>query len=469
MRALLRERLQRTLGLAQAPSSTLKTVLLFAALAVIALLAAVYGRNPDLSYVKVAFLSGSERGNYYAIVARLAAEAKRQRGRIDNLATAGSVENIAKLADAKASCSVHFALVQEGLAWPEAHPFELIGRLSTPESLVVLGRDADRIQSVADLRGKRIGIGPVGSGTEQVARQVLAPLAELDLKVTTHPLDEQLAKLESGELDLGAMVIDADAQLLVEAVRERKLQIVDIADADALAHRLPFARAGRIGAGHYDPIRQLPPTDKQVIQIDTLVIGNGCARESVTQGVITALVRVFPDFVRVNRERANLTGLALASAARSYYDNDGPDPVGAHLPWVIDIMPTARWLQLIFAFSLLFGAQAVWHRFRLWRIDARRVRIESDVSRLFEPGITVGEIAAMTPEDRHRDPDARAVGCSHGRPWPAWGALPPTIAVNTGPNGPGNELPLSGGTYRGPIARAQDLPRAARSLRRTRR
>jgi hypothetical protein len=200
------------------------------------------------------------------------------------------------------------------------------------------------------------------------------------------------------------MVIDTDAQLLVEAVRDRNLQVVDMPGAEALANRLPFARTGRIEAGHYDPIRQLPSTDKRVIQIDTLVIGNGCARESATQGVITLLAYVFPDFVRVNRERANLTGLPLASAAASYYNDGGPDQVGAYVPWIIDIMPTARWVQLAFAISLLFGAQAVFHRFRLWRIDAQRVRVEGEVSRLFEPGITVAEIAAMAPDDRHRDP-----------------------------------------------------------------
>ena len=146
------------------------------------------------------------------------------------------------------------------------------------------------------------------------------------------------------------MVIDADASSsCVDAVRDRKLQIVDIAGADALAHRLPFARAGRIAAGHYDPVRELPPTDKRVIQIDALVIGNGCARESVTQGVITALIRVFPDFVRVNRERANLTGLPWPRPRAATYDEQGPDPVGEYVPWVIDIMPTARWLQIIFA------------------------------------------------------------------------------------------------------------------------
>ena len=272
----------------------------------------------------------------------------------------------------------------------------------------MLGRDADRIRSVADLRGMRVGIGPVGSGSEHVARQVMAQLAELDIKVSTQPLHEQLAMLERGELDLGAMVIDARRAAHDEAVRDRKLQIVDIAGADALAHRLPSARGGIIKAGHYDPVRELPPTDKRVIQVDTLVIGNGCARESVTQGVITALARVFPDFVRVNRERANLTGLQYASAARSYFDDQGPDPVGEYVPWFIDIMPTARWLQLVFAFSLLFGAQAVWHRFRLWRIDARRVRIEGEVSRLFAPGITVAEIAATKPECAPHARGARA-------------------------------------------------------------
>jgi TRAP-type uncharacterized transport system substrate-binding protein len=400
---MLRERLQRRLGVVRTPARALKSILLFAVLGVIAFGIAFYGRNPDLSQVKVAILSGTERGNYYAVVQKMAAEAKRHRGYVDNIATAGSVENITKLAAAKTSCSVHFALVQDGLPWPPDDLFELIGRLPRSESLVLVGRDADEIKRVQDLRGKRIGVGPAGSGTEYATRQVLTQLSGLDIKASTHPLVEQLAQVESGELDLAAMVIDADAQLLAEAVRDRNLQIVDMPGAEALANRLPFARAGRIEAGHYDPLRQLPPTDKRVIQIDTLVIGNGCARESATQGVITILANVFPDFVRLNRERANLTGLRLASAAASYYNDGGPDQVGAYVPWIIDIMPTARWLQLAFAISILFGAQAVLHRFRLWRIDAQRVHVEGEISRLFGPGITVAEIAAMVPEDGRHD------------------------------------------------------------------
>ena len=53
----------------------LRAALVFAAFVVIAVLVATVGRTPDLSRVKAAFLSGSQDGNYHAIVAKVAAEA----------------------------------------------------------------------------------------------------------------------------------------------------------------------------------------------------------------------------------------------------------------------------------------------------------------------------------------------------------------------------------------------------------
>lgn len=185
-----KERVKGVLGLTRKSSSGFKTALLFAALALVGLLVALYDRTPTLSHVRVRVLSGGERGNYYAIVNRLADEARRRRGRIENLSSAGSVENIARLVAGRSGCDVQFALIQDGLDLPKEDQLELIGRLGSPESFVVLGRNADQIHTLADLRGQRIGIGPVGSGTERVARQVLAPLAELNLVVSTQPMAE---------------------------------------------------------------------------------------------------------------------------------------------------------------------------------------------------------------------------------------------------------------------------------------
>jgi TRAP-type uncharacterized transport system substrate-binding protein len=148
-------------------------------LLLLGLLAFFADRSPNLAHLRVGVLSASERGNYYAIVNALAAEARQQKGRIDNVTSAGSVENISRLVASRAWCDVHFALVQGGMSWPAGHSLELIGRLSKAESLVFLGRGTDRVGALTDLRCTYIGIGPIGSGTERVARQVFAPLKEL--------------------------------------------------------------------------------------------------------------------------------------------------------------------------------------------------------------------------------------------------------------------------------------------------
>src|SRR5262245_41165385 len=73
-------------------------------LALLTLVIASLDLQPNLARVKVAILSGSEGGNYHALVSQLAAEAHRERGVIENLVTQGSVDNIAQLVAARATC-----------------------------------------------------------------------------------------------------------------------------------------------------------------------------------------------------------------------------------------------------------------------------------------------------------------------------------------------------------------------------
>jgi TRAP-type uncharacterized transport system substrate-binding protein len=405
------ERLDRVLGLparAMKMSAGAKSALLFAALGLIALAVALIDPRPSLRHVDVTVLSGGRTGNYYATVEKVAAEASRRKGRVSNQSTAGSVENMKRLLATAKTCDAQFALMQDGIEWADRRAIELIGRLPRPESLLVLGRNADRIAAAEDLRGSRFGIGPQGSGTEQLMRRLLAPLAGLDLRVSMQSIDRQLEMLEAGELDFGAMVIDDEAQLVVDAVTKRNLQILHFPGAPALARRLPFARVGEIQAGQYDYLRKLPPSPKQVLQVDTLLVGNGCASSSATQGLMQAIAEVFPTFVRHNRGQTNQTGLPLAPAAKAFFDDEGPDLVGLYAPWVVDILPVATWVQLFVAFSVLFSGMALLHRFRLWRIDANRTTIERDIPALFGQGVTVGDIATMAAAERHRTPDARA-------------------------------------------------------------
>jgi len=410
-RLIPKEGLKRVLGLpghAVLLSPGTKAALFFGGLAAVVVLFAWLDPRPSLRHVRVAVLSGGPTGNYFATVDKFVEEVSRRKGRVANVPSAGSVENIQRLIEGMETCNIHFALVQDGIAYPDEHGLELVGRLPRPESLIILGRDADRIRTPAELKGLRLGIGPVGSGTEQMMRRVLAPLIGLDLIVSTQPIDQQLDMLERGQLDLGAMVIDDEAKLVADAVRKRDLQILHVPDAASLVHRLPFARVGQIEAGQIDYVRKLPPENKQVLQVDTLIIGNGCASHGVTQGFMTAVADVFPTFVRHNKGQPNVTGLPMATVAKSFYDEEGPDLLGRYAPWAVDIMPLPRWIQLFVGISVLFSVMSRAHRFRLWRLDANRVKIEREIPALFGPGVTVGEIAGMPADDRHRTLEARA-------------------------------------------------------------
>ena len=170
------------------------------------------------------------------------------------------------------------------------------------------------------------------------------------------------------------MVIDDEAKLVADAVKNRNLQILALPDAASLVRRLPFTRIGQIEAGQIDYLRKLPAETKQVLQLDTLIISNGCASNAATQGLMTAVADVFPTFIRHNKGQPNLTGLPMATVAKTFYDDEGPNLLGKYVPWAEDIMPLPAWIQLGVALSVLFSAMAFLHRFRLWRVDARRVR-----------------------------------------------------------------------------------------------
>src|SRR5262245_30074073 len=149
MATMVKEQLQRVLGLSKRTfdrSRYLKVAVLGGILLLIGLLVVFSDHSPTLAHVRVSVLSASPQDNYYEIVNALSAEARQQKGRIDNISSAGSVENISRLGASRTVCDVHFALVQEGLDWPVGSVLELVGRLHKAESLVFLGPKADRIK-----------------------------------------------------------------------------------------------------------------------------------------------------------------------------------------------------------------------------------------------------------------------------------------------------------------------------------
>ena len=359
------------------------------------------GTRPALSHLDVTILSGSTQGNYHSIVSHLGTIANKHGGKVSNQPSEGSLDNVQKLIKAQQSCSEHFALVQAGLPWPEGTKLDLVGKLGKAESVFILGKNADKIDGLKGLEGKTIGVGPDTSGTAQIARDLLAlpELMALGAKPVTGSTVEQISKASRGELDLVMLVIDEDAPLIVDAIRNQGLEILNTPNIDAIARRFNHLRAGRIGAGQFDAVKMYPAADRKVLRVNTLIVGNGCARRSQTLGLLTTLNELDPEFLAHNRETGNRSGLPMNAAAKSYFDHQGLEPADEYLPWLVDIMPASFWVNVFLAISLLFNFMSLGNRFRLWRIDAARLQIEADVAKLLGPSLSTEDIERLEPTD----------------------------------------------------------------------
>jgi hypothetical protein len=210
-------------------------LLLMGAAAAVAAIAAGFGIAHDYSYLRASILTGSEKGQYYALANRLADRARRERGTLDVIATAGSIENVSRLTTGGRRCADMFALIQDGTPVPAEARLELLGRLPQPESLLLLGRQGHPFRKFSDLREASIGIGPDGSGTAYLMHQLFedADLRELNAHLSNHELLDQAQLVAEAKLDLAAFVMEEDAEFLREVIRKYGLDVVSPQDMNA--------------------------------------------------------------------------------------------------------------------------------------------------------------------------------------------------------------------------------------------
>jgi TRAP-type uncharacterized transport system substrate-binding protein len=375
--------------------------LLVAVSAAIAAFAVAIGTVRDLGSFRGSILTGSSGGAYYSLASNLAQLAKGDHGHLEVVATAGSIENVSRLIADRGRCVEKFAFIQDGTPVSPDSGLELLGRLPDPESLLFLARRGRGVASFSDLQGSSVGIGPDGSGTAHLVLQLLGDpdLSKLGIRISYHALEDQARLVAQGSLDFAAFVMRNDADFLRTIISQYDLEIVELQDLQGLVGRYPWLSLGRVPAGRYDLVRKIPPTDKVVPQVNTLVLASPCAKRADRVELLVLLAAELPTFVRSNppSSTSSETQTPLSPEARQFFLTGEPEFVDRYFPWLVNLMSPAYWIYLAMAVTALFNALKGFSHFRLWRLDAAREKLEAEAALITGEAITHAHVLPSKP------------------------------------------------------------------------
>ena len=116
------------------------------------------------------------------------------------------------------------------------------------------------------------------------------------------------------------------------------------------------------------------------------------------------LTAELPGFVRSNPPSAtsSATAVPLAPEVRQFFQNGQPALADQYFPWLVNILSPAYWVYLVMAVTVLFNGMKAYSRFRLWRIDAAREKLEALLKQFVDAGEThtqMREVSANRPID----------------------------------------------------------------------
>lgn len=209
----------------------------------------------------IVLAAGPKGGMYESFAGRYRDLLAQEGIRLEVVTTRGSVHNL-ELIRAQPR-SIDAALVQGGVGSAgEDEGIEALGSVFY-EPVFVFVRRSIGARSLADLRGRRIAVGPQGSGTRALALQLLAGNGFELRPSETVPLTGQVAAeaLAAGELDAAFFVIAHPLPSLANLFADPELELLSFRRAAAYRMRFPFLSSVVLPAGAIDLALDMPERD----------------------------------------------------------------------------------------------------------------------------------------------------------------------------------------------------------------
>lgn len=312
--------------------------------------------------------AGTDGGTYRAFAEAIAATFRTEDlPPIEVLSSAGANENAARVSSGEAD----FGLIQSDT---EVEPNTMVVAHLFPEAFHLVAREAAGIRSVTDLRGKRIGLMPQGSGSNALFARLLrhyeVPFEELT--ITYGNLNDHADAIALGEIDAFFMVIALGNKTIDDIIESTPTQLVPIDQAEAIAMFDPALSATTVPVGTYSGDRPVPAEPIAVVTVESLLVARRNLPETLvdtfTQALFEkrqAMVRIIPQaaFISAPTEDVRLS-FGIHPGSEDYYNQDDP----------LFIVEYAEPLALaVTALALLISG--LWQA-RIWLAGARKNRAD---------------------------------------------------------------------------------------------
>lgn len=251
--------------------------------------------------------------------------------RVDVIETGGSSANVEAIHNGSADLGLAFAdvayMAYVGQPTASARPLDNLRGIAvlSPAPLHVVVRGHSGIASIRDLRGRRVSLGPAGSGTALTATVVLEAhgIPPDALEAESMPFNEAADLLGRGGLDAIFVSAGYPAESVTAATTFGG-EILDVSgpQVDVLRSEYPFFRMAVVPAGVYPSHGRVVRT----IGVHTLLVCSSWLPEELVHEIAEAFFGALPRLASrigalrlIDLARAAATPIPLHPGAARYY------------------------------------------------------------------------------------------------------------------------------------------------------